>query len=84
MDEVRGDYTAAVLQFHPDQTVLCRLQREMYILARDAAESRIAFLRKWPNAYEKDGNADSHWHYPLQLIGKANDAQIKAMSHCSK
>jgi hypothetical protein len=84
MYEVEDDYKAALSLPNPDERVLCRLQRERYILARDAAEARIAFLTKWPNAFEKDGNTESHWHYPKVLIGYANDAQRKASDHCSR
>ena len=84
MDEAVGDYFNEKSNVPPDEQRLCLLQREIYILAKDAAEARIAFLRRWPNAFERHRSTDAHWHWPKELVNRANDAQILEAYHSSR
>jgi hypothetical protein len=81
MYQVERIYTTEKNQPMPNETRLCRLQRQRYTFALHAAKSRIAFLKKWPSAYEKDGGTEWHWYYPEVLVGYANNAQRPAAAH---
>jgi hypothetical protein len=75
-----GDLAQAASNVQPDEWKWRRgLYENMHYEALRAAFLRIDFLRKWPNAFEKDHGTDGHWERAVTLLGNAETARRETL-----
>ena len=73
-----------MLMSEDEADITKNLHQLRYETALGAATARIDFLRKWPNAFEKDQGTFGHWERALWHLEKAESARLDGVRASEK